>query len=184
MRLLWLTGVGACLAVQGCAPSPDQYYGAPPGYAPQPYAATSGVVESQPPYNDAGYAEPGYSPPAVLSSGPGYYGYATPAPAYGYAPPPLLPPFGFFGRFGGGGRFDHDRFNRDRFGRGRENFERERFERERFEQRVRERDHMRPPPGQPFQGPARPPEFHQPAGGPPGRPPERHSFFEHMRRHP
>lgn len=146
MRVIGLTGLLACLAVQGCAPPPGSYYGAPPGYAPQPYAAAPGAVIQQslpPPQDpdlgyadpggDPGYAQPGYvqpvyPAPAVVVPPPGYYGYGAPPPAYGYAPPPrFLPPIGFFG---GRDRFERDRFERSRFERGR--FERERFERDRF----------------------------------------------------
>lgn len=103
MRLMWLTGVAACLAVQGCAPYPGDYYGAAPGYGP-------GVaVEAEP-----AYAQPGYPGPAYVEPGPGYYGYGAP-PVY----------------LGGRDRFERDR-GRDRERFERERFERERF-RERSE---------------------------------------------------
>jgi len=177
MQVVWLTGLAACLAVQGCAPPPGSYYGAPPGYAPQPYASTPGGAGQQylPPPDgiaqqdpDPGYAQPGYPSPVVVGPGPGLYGYVP--------PPRFLPPVGFYG-----GRFERERlergrFERDRFqaDRGREQFERERFERSRFHERI-ERDRPRPPPQQPqpqpaqaLQGPARPQDFH--------RPPERRGF--------
>jgi len=103
MRVMWLTGVAACLAVQGCAPYPGGYYGAAPGYGP-------GVaVEAEP-----AYVQPGYLGPAYVEPGPGYYGYGAP-PVY----------------LGGRDRFERDRgrFERERFER--ERF-RERSERERF----------------------------------------------------
>lgn len=183
MRVVWLTGLAACLAVQGCTPPPSGYYGAPPGYAPQPYASTpggagqpylpppDGSVQQDP---DPGYAQPGYSSSVVVAPGPGLYGYGSPAPAYGYAsPPPFLPLGGFYG---GRDRFNRERFERGRFererfqaDRGREQFERERFERSRFRERI-ERDRPRPPPQQPqpaqaLQGPARPQDLHRPPDG-------------------
>ncbi len=185
MRVVWLTGLAACLAVQGCTPPPSGYYGAPPGYAPQPYASTpggagqpylpppDGSVQQDP---DPGYAQPGYPSPVVVAPGPGLYGYGSPAPAYGYAsPPPFLPLGGFYGgrdRFDRGRfereRFERGRFERDRFqaDRGREQFERERFERSRFRERM-ERDRPRPPPQQPqpaqaLQGLARPQDLRRP----------------------
>lgn len=187
MRVVWLTGLAACLAVQGCAPSPGSYYGAPPGYAPQPYAAVPGGVAQQEPdpgyadpsYADPSYAQPGYAPPAALTPEPGYY---TPPPAYGYAAPPLLPLAGFYGsrdRFDRGrfereriereraerGRFERERMERDR---GREQFERERFERSRFRERA-QMERLRPPPqpvpAQVLQGPAHPHDFRHPPEG-------------------
>lgn len=171
MRVVWLTGLAACLAVQGCTPSPSGYYGAPPGYAPQPYAVTpggqppppDGIAQQDP---DPGYAEPAYAQPDYPA--PAIF---TPSPGYGYvSPPPFLPPIGLFGgrdRFYRD-RFERGRFERDRFqvDRGREQFERERFERSRFRERV-ERERQRPPP-QPVQalpGPARPQESHRPPDG-------------------
>jgi len=183
MRVVWLTGLAACLAVQGCTPPPSGYYGATPGYAPQPYASTpsgagqpylpppDGSVQQDP---DPGYAQPGYPSPVVVAPGPGLYGYGSPVPAYGYAsPPPFLPLGGFYGgrdRFNRE-RFERGRFERDRFqaDRGREQFERERFERSRFRERI-ERDRPRPLPQQPqpaqaLQGPARPQDFRRPPDG-------------------
>lgn len=173
MRVAWLAGLAACLGVQGCVPPPGAYYGAPPGYAPQPYAATPGAVVQQPlpppdqggsyappGYAGDGYAQPGYAEPSYLEPS-----YPVPQPAYGYAVPP---PFGFYG---GGPRFDRDRFDRGPGFRGpdRERFERERFERSRFRERVeqnRPRPPAPPPPGQALQGPARPQDFRRPPEAP------------------
>lgn len=168
MRLIAVACVAGCVWVQGCAPPPGSYYGAPPGYAPQPYAASPGVVAQPlspdggaPPLDDGpGYPGPGYPLP------PGYPAYGYAPPDIGYAPPRFLPPPRFYGGFGGGpGPFDRERFGRDRE---RERFERERFERQRREQAGRDRPRP-PPPAQPLQGPARPQDFRQPAGGQPGR---------------
>jgi len=195
MRGVGLMGLGACLVISGCTPPPGSYYGAPPGYAPQPYQAVPGgaVPQPLPPPDDnaqqqpdPGYSEPSYAPsgypePAVLAPEPGYYaplpafGYAPP-PAYGYAPP-FLPRVGFNG---GRDRFERERMERERSARermergrieqnrGREQFERERFELGRFRERAQmERPRPPPPPGQPaaLQGPARPQDFHRPGDG-------------------
>jgi len=174
MRVVGLTGLAACLAVAGCTPSPGSYYGAPPGYAPQPYRAVPGGAGSPslpPPDDNAqqqpdpGYSEPSYAPsgyrePAVLAPEPGYY---VPPPAYGYAPPPVqgyappsLPPVGIYGRRD---HFERERLERERSGRellergrieqnrGREQFERERFEQGRFRERM-QMERPRPPPPQ------------------------------------
>ncbi len=183
MRVIWLTGLGACFAMAGCTPPPSDYYGASPGYVPQPYAAVPGGPVQQPltlpdasgapgdpgpGYADLPYTQPGYPEPATLARPPGYYA----APGYGYAPGPVLPPAGFYSRRD---RFDLDRYNRDHFererlerergereraerGRFEQNRSREQFERERFEQgRLRERVQMErqhPPPPQPGPPPA------------------------------
>ena len=194
MRVAWLAGLAACLGVQGCVPPPGDYYGAPPGYAPQPYAATPGAVVQQPlppPDQDGSYAPPGYAQPGYAQPGYPPVGYAeppylqpsypVPQPAYGYAVPP---PFGFYG---GRPRFDRDRFERgpdfrgpnfrpdfrgpdfrgpDFRGPDRERFERERFERSRFRERVEQNRPRPPPPGQALQGPARPQDFRRPLDRP------------------
>ncbi len=167
MRVVWMAGLAMCLAVQGCAPPPGGYYGAPPGYAPQPYIAGPGSAvqpptDSDPGYADPGYAQPGYAP--EVAPGPGYY---APPPVYGYAPPPVLPPFGLFR---GRDRFDRERFERERFDRGR--FDRGRQGFDRGIERSRFRDG--PPQGQrpqqqaapaALQGPARPQDFRRPPEG-------------------
>ena len=111
----WMAGLAGCLAVQGCTPPPSGYYGAPPGYAPRPYAVTPGAIAPEPPAESAappesadplGSAAPRESaaPPddaVQANSDPGaaYGGYvqpgypvpAYPVPALGYysysAPP-------------------------------------------------------------------------------------------------
>jgi len=191
MRGVGLMSLGVCLAMAGCTPPPSGYYGAPPGYAPQPYRVVPGGAGSQllpppddnaqqqpdPGYSEPSYAQSGHPEPAVLAPEPGYY---APPPAYGYAPPPA---YGYaptfvprIGLYGGRERFERERLERERFERERlergrfdQNRAREQFERERFEQsRFRERAQMErprpPPPPQPaaLQGPARPQDFRRP----------------------
>ena len=181
MRFMWMTGLAACLAVQGCAPPPGSYYGAPPGYGPQPYAVTPGAVVQQPlsPDGGPGYPDPAYAPPAYPAPAPDYgFGYSP--PDIGYAPRRFIPPPRFYGGPppGGPGPFERERFERGR--------ERERFERERFERQRAERERPRPPPpAQPLQGPARPQDFRQPPGNPAERGPGRRGFSpEQMRQLP
>jgi hypothetical protein len=113
MRLVWLTGLTACVLLPGCAPDSGSYYG----------TTQSGYDGySQPGYVSPGYAQPEYG---VFDSGPTYvapYAYPVPVqPGFGYSPGRDYRDREFRNRAFREQQFrnDQDRYNRERFERGR-----------------------------------------------------------------